>query len=65
METIAAGKTTGVDTGDVYVRRHTFRLRMDDGTVWDVYFLRRPPKSRSRAGVSRRWFLRSYFGASM
>jgi hypothetical protein len=25
------------------VRRHTFRLRMEDDAIWEVYFTRQPP----------------------
>jgi hypothetical protein len=38
----------------MYLRRHCFKLRMDDGAVWSVYFVRQTPKSGS---VRTRWFL--------
>lgn len=40
--------------GDVYLRRHYYKLRMDDDTVWTVYFLRQAPQS---GNPGRRWFL--------
>ena len=42
--------------GEVYVRRHVYRLRMDDGAEWSVYFVRQTPRSGS---ARRRWFLYS------
>lgn len=42
--------------GERYLRRHYYRLRMADQTVWTVYFLRQSP----RGGSPRlRWFLQS------
>ena len=62
-EVLDRGKKASPDVGgDVYIRRHTFRLRMDDGTVWNVYFLRQPPKGASRGGAKQRWFLLSVEG---
>ncbi len=40
--------------GDLYLRRHCYRLKMSDGTEWNVYFVRQSPKS-GNARV--RWFL--------
>ena len=57
-ERLEIGKTTGLDMGEAYVRRHTFRLRMDDDSVWNVYFLRQPPKA-SRAAKPKRWYLKT------
>jgi hypothetical protein len=42
--------------GEVYLRRHAYKLRMSDGSVWTVYFLRQTPKSGS---PRRRWFVLS------
>ncbi len=56
-EVLEAGKKTGLDMGEAYVRRHTWRLRMDDGAVWNVYFLRQPKKGASGRGKFARWFL--------
>jgi hypothetical protein len=58
-EVLGAGKTATPDMGELYVRRHTWKLRMDDGATWNVYFLRQPPKTRSRRAKARRWFLLS------
>ncbi|MEK6674419.1 MAG: DUF6504 family protein [Planctomycetota bacterium] len=42
--------------GELYLRRHYYKLRMSDGTNWTVYFLRQTP----RTGQSRhRWYLYS------
>lgn len=40
--------------GDLYLRRHYYLLRMSDGTLWTVYFLRQSPRSGK---PTRRWFL--------
>lgn len=40
--------------GDVYLRRHYYKLRMNDHTIWTVYFVRQTPKSGS---PKLRWFL--------
>ncbi len=40
--------------GDVYLRRHYYKLRMSDDSVWTVYFVRQTPKS---GNPKRRWFL--------
>ena len=40
--------------GDLYLRRHYFRLRMSDDRIWTVYFVRQPPKS---GNAKSRWFL--------
>ena len=58
-ETLAAGKTTDDSEGEAYVRRHTWRLRMDDGSIWRVYFLRQPSKGASPRQRRQRWYLQS------
>ena len=40
--------------GELYLRRHYYRLRMSDGQVWTVYFTRQSPASGS---AKARWFL--------
>lgn len=47
---LATGKKLSPSVGEMYVRRHTFRLRMDDGSIWSVYALRQPPHG---------WFLKT------
>ncbi len=42
--------------GELYLRRHCYRLQMSDGTVWTVYFVRQTPKS---GNPRTRWFLYS------
>lgn len=55
-DVLGAGKgyrTEGF-SGEKYLKRHEWRLKMDDGAVWQVYFVR-GGKRGSRAA---RWFLR-------
>jgi hypothetical protein len=52
----ASGPEIGRSDGERYLRRHYFRLRMNDGTLWTVYFTRHTPPSGS---PKRRWFLYS------
>jgi len=40
--------------GELYLRRHYYKLRMSDETVWTVYFVRQPLTSGS---IKDRWFL--------
>lgn len=40
--------------GQLYLRRHYFRIRMDDGAAWTVYCLRQGPRNRQHGS---RWFL--------
>lgn len=40
--------------GELYLRRHCFRIQVDDGSTWTIYCLRQTPKSGS---AKRRWFL--------
>ncbi len=42
--------------GERYLRRHCFRLRMSDASVWRVYFTRQPTPGLSPKA---RWFLYS------
>lgn len=45
-------------SGETYVRRHRYRLRMEDGAVWNVYFVRHPGRGAGNRKAPR-WFLRS------
>ncbi len=40
--------------GEVYLRRHYFELRMSDGSVWTIYFVRQTPKCGS---AKLRWYV--------
>ncbi len=40
--------------GELYLRRHYFKLRMSDDRVWTVYFVRQTPRS---GDAKKRWFL--------
>ena len=40
--------------GELYLRRHYFRLRMSDGAIWTVYCTRQTPRS---GNPKKRWFL--------
>lgn len=46
----------GTADGELYLRRHYFRLQMSDGCEWVVYFIRQTPRS---GPPQRRWFLYS------
>lgn len=52
----ASGPEVGSFHGERYLRRHYSRLKMSDGTVWTVYFIRRTPQGSS---PRQRWFLYS------
>ena len=59
-----SGPEIGRRDGETYLRRHYFKLAMDDDTVWTVYFIRQPRPSRARRSphippkaAKRRWFL--------
>lgn len=47
-----ADRTHG--SGQRYLRRHWFELRLTDGTRWTIYFLRQPG---SRRAAKARWWL--------
>jgi len=38
---------------EVYLRRHYYRLRMNDHSVWVIYFVRQTPKT---GHIKHRWF---------
>lgn len=40
--------------GELYLRRHYYKLRMSDGAAWTVYFTRQPSPGGS---PRQRWFL--------
>jgi hypothetical protein len=63
VERLDAGKTLSPDRGELYVRRHTWRLRMDDDSVWEVYFLRQPAKGAARGRTGARWYLKTVSGS--
>ncbi len=50
----ASSREGGRASGELYLRRHYYRLRMNDGSLWTVYFLRQTPQSSSPRV---RWFL--------
>jgi hypothetical protein len=51
-----SGPEHGRLSGERYLRRHCFRLRMSDASVWRVYFTRQPAPG---ASPKARWFLYS------
>jgi len=57
-QTLSAWKEStregGVEHGELYLRRHCFKLLMSDGSTWTVYFIRQPP---GRGSARTRWFL--------
>ena len=44
----------GGGAGDLYLRRHYYKLRMSDASVWTVYFVRQTTRAGNR---KKRWFL--------
>ena len=57
LERISAWKESsreGGGAGDLYLRRHCYSLRMSDGSIWTVYFVRQTPRS---GNPKNRWFL--------
>lgn len=60
VEILEAGKlATPEPSGELYVRRHEWTLRMDDGDIWEVYVTRNPPRGASRRARLVRWFLKT------
>lgn len=49
-----SGPEIGRLDGERYLRRHYFRLRMSDGSIWTVYFVRHTPRGGS---AKSRWYL--------
>jgi len=49
-----SSRESGRAGGQLYLRRHCYRLRMSDDAVWTVYFVRQTPRSGS---PKQRWFL--------
>ena len=58
VEQLAAWKQSSREgaraQGDLYLRRHCYRLRMSDETTWVVYFVLQTPRS---GNPKTRWFL--------
>jgi hypothetical protein len=52
----ASGPEIGRVHGERYLRRHYFRLGMESGQVWTIYFVRHTPPG---GAARRRWFLYS------
>lgn len=46
-------------SGEQYVRKHGYRLRTNQGSVWRVYFQRTFGRSKSNKSASSRWWLHS------
>ncbi len=56
-QVLESWKSTGPCThgsGEVYLRKHWYRVLVDDGSSWVIYFDR---KARSRAQAHVRWHL--------
>ncbi len=45
--------------GERYLRRQTFRVRLDTGQTATIYVQRQPARGASRKSAKRRWFLYS------
>lgn len=57
VERISAWKHSsreGGGAGDLYLRRHYYKLRMSDGCIWTIYFVRQTPRT---GNPKNRWFL--------
>lgn len=58
VETLARWKRSsregGSAQGQLYLRRHYYKLRMGNDSLWTVYFTRQPARS---GPAKRRWFL--------
>lgn len=56
IQELAAWKKSSREggVGELYLRRHYYKLRMSDDTVWTVYFERQAPRS---GNPKQRWFL--------
>ena len=63
VDVLEMSRSYRYDLGDKYLARHIWRLRMDDGAVWNVYFSRHPMSKRRRSGEAR-WFLKTVEGES-
>jgi hypothetical protein len=50
----ASSREGGRASGELYLRRHYYKLRMGDGSGWTVYFER---QARPGGSAKRRWFL--------
>lgn len=46
----------GTATGELYLRRHCFKLWMSDSSIWTIYFTRQGPRG---GNAKARWFLYS------
>ena len=54
VQVLERWKESGASMGELYLRRHYFRVRMADDSIWTLYCLRQTPQSGS---PKRRWFL--------
>lgn len=54
LETWKHSSREGGGAGDLYLRRHYYKLRMSDDSIWTVYFIRQTPKT---GNPKSRWFL--------
>lgn len=57
-DVVAAWKQSSREggAGELYLRRHYYRIRMGDGRVWTVYFIRQAARG---GNPKKRWFLYS------
>ena len=57
VEVLKTWKETGPcshGSGEIYLRKHCYQLRMHDGSLWSVYFER---QARSARETKHRWWL--------
>jgi hypothetical protein len=46
-------------SGEHYLRRHTWKLRMEGGALWEVYFVRHAGAATAAKRGGPRWFLKT------
>ena len=60
IECLEHGKQSGAEpSGEVYLRRQVFVVRLDSGQLATLYVLRQAPRGASPRAARRRWFLYS------
>ncbi len=51
------GKKDTADVGEMYLRRETFQVELEDSRTADLYFERSAPAGASRKRAKQRWYL--------
>ena len=60
-EVLLASRDIRVESfsGEGYLRRHTWKLRMESGAQWEIYFVRHGGSAASGKRGGPRWFLKT------